>query len=191
MWEGRENIKDSLTDVRKRQKIKSQVANEVSTLAKIDQWDDPRYKIENSKCKTRKNGVLWVCLTCDTHSSGRVLSFISTSSHKVGMSWMKPQQSCCISKFYGKMKKMRFTIYSLLWNYFKVSMFLWVCVSKTAYVDMFTYCQIKRCVNICINRYSYSHPSILLYMMGFMWWVPHTELISLPDHNFLWPQTCE
>lgn len=45
MWEGRENIKDSLTDVRKRQKIKSQVANEVSTLAKIDQWDDPRYKI--------------------------------------------------------------------------------------------------------------------------------------------------
>lgn len=37
---GRENVKDSLTDVRKRQKIKSQVGNKVLTLAKADQ----RYK---------------------------------------------------------------------------------------------------------------------------------------------------
>lgn len=104
-------------------------------------------------------------LTCDTCSSGRVLSSISTSSHKVGMSWMKPQQSCCILKFYGKMsplKKTCFPIYCLLWNDLKVSMFLCVCVSKSAYVDVFTYCQIKSYVNICINRYLYSHPSILL-----------------------------
>lgn len=38
---GIENIKDSLFDVRKKQKIKLQVGNKVLTLAKADQRDKP------------------------------------------------------------------------------------------------------------------------------------------------------
>jgi len=38
---GRENIKNSLTDVRKRQKLKPHVANKVSTLAKADKKEKP------------------------------------------------------------------------------------------------------------------------------------------------------
>lgn len=38
-----------------------------------------------------------------------------------------------------------------------------MCVSESSSVDVFTYSQIKRCVNICINRYLYSRPPLFLY----------------------------
>lgn len=101
--------------------------------------------------------------------------------HKVGMSLVKPRQSCCILKLYAIiniLKKTWFPIYSLLWKSFK-DFFWWECV----YIDLFTYSHVK----ICINIYMYSHPYILLYTalsqkrFETYGWDIHTELISLPD----------
>lgn len=162
---GRENIKDSLTDGRKRQKIKSQVANEVSTQAKIDQQDDPRYEIWNSKCKTGENGCCG-CVLCVTHRAlaGCWAALPPLVTMWVWVGW-NHSKAAAPSSFMVKwiLWKRHVSLFMLSCEITLKFQCFCVCVSKSVYVDVFTWSKIKRCANICINRYLYFHPSLLLH----------------------------